>query len=454
MRCSAPFDRSTLNGWGSRVRDLLLTLLVFGSLPWCFRRPHLGLLMWSWLGYMNPHRLAWGFAYNFPFVQVTAITTLIGLVFSAEPKRLPLTSVTIVWVMWVAWMCITTLFALNPVDAVPEWQRMIKIQLMILTTLLVMGGRERIRMLVWCIVVSIGFFGVKGGVFTLLTGGNFRVWGPPDSFIEGNNEIALALLVIIPLMRYLQLVEPSKWVKRALLVAMVLCGFSVVGSYSRGAFLGAAAMLVVLWLRSRRKLVILIPLILAASGALAFMPDQWFERMGTIRSYSEDGSALGRINAWWFSYELAQDHPIVGGGFNAFTPELFRRYAPVPDDFHDAHSIYFEVMAEHGFVGFGLFLLLAILIMVMGSRIIGLARGHEELKWAGDLAAMLQVSFAGFAVGGAFLGLAYFDLPYHLMAVMILTYGVVRQSLQAASATAENALPTAQSAYGQYWGRG
>src|SRR5262245_49313200 len=248
------WPRSTIRcrlrcGW--RMRDLILVLFVFGSLPWCFMRPWYGLLVWSWLGYMNPHRLAWGFAYHFPFVQVTALATLAGVVFSREPKRFPINAVTIIWVLWVAWMCFTTLFALNPPEAYPEWARMIKIQIMILVTLLVITNRQRMEWLVWCIALSIGFFGIKGGIFTLLTGGEYRVWGPPDSFIEGNNEIALALLIIIPLMRYLQMVETRPWVRRGLLAAMVLCAFSVVGSYSRGAFLGAGAMLLALWIRSK-----------------------------------------------------------------------------------------------------------------------------------------------------------------------------------------------------------
>jgi putative inorganic carbon (HCO3(-)) transporter len=422
------------------MRDLLLCLIVFGALPWCFMRPHLGLLMWSWLGYMNPHRLSWGFAYNFPFVQVAALATLVGMLFSREPKRLPMSGTTFIWLLWISWMSFTTLFALNPLEAVPEWQRMVKIQLMVLVTLLVINNRERIDWLVWCIAISIGFFGTKGGIFTLATGGSYRVWGPPGTFIEGNNEVALALLVIIPLMRYLQMNQTNKWLSRGLMASMVLCGFSVVGSYSRGALLGGAAMLLVLWLRSRNKIMTLIPLVVIAGGALAFMPAQWFERMNTINSYEEDGSAMGRINAWHFAYNLAKDRPILGGGFNAFSPELFHKYAPDPNDFHDAHSIYFEVLAEHGFVGLSLYLAMAFGVMIMGSVIRGRTKKHEELKWAHDLASMLQVRFAGFAVGGAFLGLAYFDLPYHLMAIMILVNAVVndtlkRRSVEAAAAT-------------------
>jgi hypothetical protein len=34
---------------------------------------------------------------------------------------------------------------------------------------------------------------------------------------------------------------------------------------------------------------------------------------------------------------------------------------------------------------------------------------------------MIQVSLVGYAAGGAFLGMAYFDLPYHLMIILLLT---------------------------------
>ena len=410
------------------MRDLLLTILVFGSVPFIFLRPHLGLLIWSWLGYMNPHRLTWGFAYDFPFVQVVAGATMLAMVFAKEKKRFPWSGLTVVWSLFVVWMSVTTVFALNADGAVSEWERTIKIQLMVLVTLLLINTPERINSLVWVIVVSIGFFGVKGGLFTAMTGGEFRVWGPPGSFIEGNNEIAFALLITVPLMRYLQLQARQHWMRWGLLVAMGLCGLAIVGSYSRGAFVAVGAMLFVLWLKGRRKLVTLVPILVLAGVSLAFMPDKYFDRIETIRSYEEDASAMGRINAWWFAFRLAQDNPVTGGGFQTFTRELFLVYAPEPLDFHDSHSIYFEVMAEHGFVGLVLFLVLGLLVLRTGQRIVSEASKSETLRWAGDLAAMLQVSFVGYAVGGAFLGLAYFDLPYHLMALMVLTQQIVKQA--------------------------
>ena len=70
-------------------RDLLMAVTVFGSLPLCFMRPWVGILMWSWIGYMNPHRLAFGFAYGFPWAWLVAVVTLAGLVLTRDRRPLP-----------------------------------------------------------------------------------------------------------------------------------------------------------------------------------------------------------------------------------------------------------------------------------------------------------------------------------------------------------------------------
>ena len=141
---------------------------------------------------------------------------------------------------------------------------------------------------------------------------------------------------------------------------------------------------------------------------------------------------MGRINAWHFAFNLALDRPLIGGGFGAFDRRLFRIYAPEPENFHDAHSIYFEVLGEQGFVGLGLFLLLLFLAWRSGSKIIRLTKDREDMVWANNLAAMVQVSLAGYIVGGAFLGLAYFDLLYHLIAILVLTKTVINKQLEEA----------------------
>lgn len=411
------------------MRDYGLLGLFFISIPFMIARPFVGILIWSMFSYMNPHRLMYGIAYSFNFVMISATVTLIGIIFTKESKKVTFNGLAYVWLAFVVWVSFTTIFAYNEVGAMPEWIRMMKTQILILLTLMIVSSKERVNLLIWVIALSIGFYGIKGGFFTIITGGSFRVWGPIGSFIEGNNELALALIMILPLMHYLHITQENKKIKIALIVSMGLVSASIIASYSRGAFLAGGVMFIVMWLKSNKKFLSGSIMVVMVLAVLAFMPAEWFDRMGTIQEYDEDRSALGRINAWHFAFNIALDRPIIGGGFNAFTPELFLQFAPDPEDYHDAHSIYFEVLGEHGFVGLMIFLLMGIMVMYTGRWIQKRTKNIEELSWAKHLSEMLQVSFIGYAVGGAFLGLAYYDLPYHIMSIMIITHALVKKEL-------------------------
>jgi probable O-glycosylation ligase (exosortase A-associated) len=112
-----------------------------------------------------------------------------------------------------------------------------------------------------------------------------------------------------------------------------------------------------------------------------------------------------------------------------FRPSVFRQFAPDPNRVHDVHSVYFEVMGEHGFIGFGLFMTIMAFTWMKGSSIIRRTKRNLELKWAQDLAAMTQVSLIGYATCGAFLGLSYFDFYWHLVAIMVILNHLVTQQL-------------------------
>ena len=87
----------------------------------------------------------------------------------------------------------------------------------------------------------------------------------------------------------------------------------------------------------------------------------------------------------------------------------FRQYASGPDNIHDVHSICFGVLGEHGFIGLGIFLLLGLFVWFRAQKVIRTCKKDPDRKWASDLAVMIQVSLIGYASGGAFLGLMYFD---------------------------------------------
>ncbi len=412
------------------MRDIALTVFIFGMLPSCLFFPPVGLLMWSWVGYMSPHRLTWGFAYNFRFVYILALATLAGIFISKARlwKNIPITRTTKLLLFFVVWTNVTTFFALNPWEVGIEWERFMKIQFMVVATFMVIQERVWIHRLAWVITVSIGFYGLKGGIFTLLHGGSHRVLGPPGSFFFDNNAMALALITTIPLMRYLQLQSKNFFVRFGLLIMMVTSFAAVIGTYSRGGLVGVAVLSVAFWMKTAKRWLSGLLMILIIPALLNYMPDKWQHRMETIlviaedtASLEEDRSAQGRVNAWHFAVNLAMDRPLVGGGFRVFAPHLFPMYAPDPLDYHDAHSIYFEVLGEQGFVGLLLFVALFISGFRDGTWIIRRCRYDPQLFWARDLAVMMQVGLVGYAASGSFLGLAYFDLPYHFLAMLVLT---------------------------------
>ena len=56
-------------------------------------------------------------------------------------------------------------------------------------------------------------------------------------------------------------------------------------------------------------------------------------------------------------------------------------------------------------------------------------RGRPSIAWAKDYAVMLRLSLVSYAVGGAFLGLAYFDLYYDVIAGVVLLKILVSREL-------------------------
>ena len=416
------------------MRDVLFTLVIAGLIPVILWRAHIGVLAWVWLGVMNPHRLTYGFAMDVNWAVVIAAVTILSLLLSKDTRRPPLSSIVILMTLFVAWTGVTTMFALVPERSFDLWSNLCKTTFFAFLIPMLFHTRERIRQVIWVIVLSIGYYGGKGGLWILLTGGDERVFGPLASYIEDNNALAVAVVMTIPLCRYLQVTAPDRWVKRGLLLLMVLCGVAVIGSYSRGAFLAVVAMLAFLWWKGRGKFVGLAVILVAGTLTLAFMPDKWMERMETLQEFENDeGSSMARLNSWATMLNIARDRPLVGGGFEVATREVYDRYSPdkwrIP---HVAHSIYFQALGEHGFVGFALYFGMLFAVWRKASRLIRLTRDRPEIRWAGDFAAMLQVSMIGFGVGGAFLSLVNFDVPYYLAMLLVSTVAIVERGAGAA----------------------
>ena len=400
------------------MRDIALVgvfvVLVFMML----RHTWIGALVWTWFSLMNPHRMSYGFAYSLPFAQITAIATFMSILWSRGKVRLPPDPSVIVLILFVLWTCVTTFFAILPDPSSQTLLIVVKIQLMTLVCVASIRERKHIELFVWVCVFSVGFYGLKGGVFAIASGGSSRVWGPTDSYIQDNNALGLALVMIIPLGYYLLQVTTRRWLRNGLVGFLLLNTIAVLSTQSRGAFLAIMVMFFVLWTRMRKKLLPAIAMLMLGVMLIAFMPASWETRMRSIGTYQEDSSAMQRLNAWETAVNIANAR-VTGAGFAIANREIFNRYSPNPDWVFTAHSIYFQVLGEQGWIGLVLFLMLGILSFWNAAGLRKAALARPETLWVRDLTSMIQVSMVGYAVGGAFLSLSYWDMPYNIMVMLI-----------------------------------
>ncbi|MCB2056137.1 MAG: putative O-glycosylation ligase, exosortase A system-associated [Geminicoccaceae bacterium] len=410
------------------MRDALLAMFCAALLAVIMTTPHVGALAYAWFSLMNPHRLTYGFAYTLPLAFAFAVATIAAWILSDERKLPDMTLLAWWLVLFGIWICVTTWSALVPEPAMEKFDRVIKNLIAVFVTLVLIDRRSRLTQLVWVVTLSIVIFGVKGGIFTILTGGSHRVWGPPASMIADNNTLALALVMVLPLLYHLCRQAPHPWLRRGLYVALGLTLVAIVGTQSRGGMLALGAMGVLFWWRAPHKLAFaLIGLSVAALvGWLMF--DVIVERLSTLQDVDADASAQGRFEAWAFALKIVEEHPWTGGGFFVFT--LNEQIIEGELGYLNAHSIYFEVLGEHGYVGLVLFVGLILGCLISCARVMRTTAGREDLHWAHDLASSLQLATIGYAVGGAFLTMAFYDLFYYFLAIAVINQTVVRAILE------------------------
>ncbi|HEV2676389.1 MAG TPA: putative O-glycosylation ligase, exosortase A system-associated [Aliidongia sp.] len=415
------------------MRDLLIALVLLGSVPVILMRPYVGFVMWFVISFMNPHHMAYGFITTMPVAMLIGGATLVGFVLFREPKRMPIDATTALIMGLMVWITVSTTASLKPDLAWSDWNRAVKLLGMTLLMIPLLTNRQRLQGVIWAIVISVDFYGVRGGLFTIITGGGGRVVGPDDTMLSDNNQLATALIMILPLLRYLQTQTQNRYVRMGLVIALGLTIVSVFGSFSRGALIGLAVMFLWMIRSSRHKTTILLAAVFGVGALTLVMPESWYARMNTIQTYQDDGSVTGRFDAWKYAFRLAVERPLTGGGFHAYadTAHFFALVpeAPVARAFH---SIYFEAMGEHGFVGLGLFLGVIGAGLFTTAKLRKATRKDPQQAWAYELASMVQVSIVGYMVAGAFLELTFFDLFYAIVILPTLAVTVLQREREAA----------------------
>jgi putative inorganic carbon (HCO3(-)) transporter len=400
------------------VRDHLLMAVIYLSLPITLLQPYLGLLVYSWLGYMRPQALAWGTSQESPLSAWVAITMLAGIALAMGREKIVTWRVqTFLLVLLGLWISVTTWRAVSPDDAATVFGFYWKAILISVVTTGLVRDRKRVSVLLIVIAFSIGILGAKSGLYGLLRGGA-RFDQGPGGMMADNNTYAVGLNMTIPLLIGIVIAERAKLLRWLAAVMAFLCILTVIFTFSRGGLLTLCAVGALLIWRSKQRLVATAVLLLGLLGFFLFSSPQlredYLARAQSISSYEEDNSAQGRLQAWRDSLLVFRQHPVFGVGPNNLET-VFPTYSDGIHRFHVSHNSYLELLAECGLLGVILFVLLLGVTLARLNRL----RRLPGAPWVETYARMLQISIVAFMTGGLFLNMAYFDLIYHLVGISV-----------------------------------
>lgn len=408
------------------MRDLILLtilpLLVYAAL----RKPFLAVSLWIWSGLVPPYTWVYGglatsIRWNFLF----AILTIISFLIHRGKNIIPRSPLFILIIVLLIHAFIST--SLNNGHGTTVWLRFDyfwRTILLFVFLSLIIRKKLHFEAVAWAVTLSFATVAMLDGIKFVMSFGGHNIFGLTPAFSD-NNLSALASLICIPFVLFL--VGEYKE-KRLLSLGLLGVAFFnvmfVLGSNSRGAFLGVAVLAIAYWLKSKAKFRDGLLFSVIASGAMVILSDEWFNRMETIGNAGEDDSFQGRLRSWKLAILMALRHPFFGGGFDATFLNRQTAYSFVVDwdklsfipsstfeygsSLFVAHSIYFQVLADLGFLGLFWYGLIAGIGLLSCRMIIKQAQEAWQIR----MAEMLRLSLLVFFVSGAALSSAYNDLYF------------------------------------------
>ena len=147
-----------------------------------------------------------------------------------------------------------------------------------LFTTAVVQTREHLRVLIWVIACSFAFYGVKSGVWGVLTGGATAIKQGPGGMLADNNDFSLAMAMAVPILVHVGLSERREILRKAFLYSVPLTIITVALTHSRGGFLALAGGSSVLIWHSRSRVAAGLLAFFVASLAVIVAPPEYKER--------------------------------------------------------------------------------------------------------------------------------------------------------------------------------
>lgn len=401
------------------MRDLVLALVLPLSLLWGLTASQRSLFVLNWLCFMRPWEFSWGTFRAMPLFQIGVIVVVVSCIFHGGFRfRFP--PFLILHLLFHGWILLSNAFAFRP-DHSWEFYSTYMVTLPIVSVILFAAVRDlrTWKIILWTAAGSIGLIAAKVGLSSALKGGA-HITDQIDGFVGDNNVFGLTVCLAVGALFGLRNTLP-RWVRVFFYPYITAAFLCIIFTKSRGAFLSMAIILLLSTLASKSPIRNTIFLVFFAWAGYSLVPATYFDRMDTFENIEEDNSAMDRIYFWELSWNQALAHPLLGIGMDNHmsynrnvTPEAIEGRKN-----HVAHSVYFQILAETGFVGLAMYLTMIFWTLFLLHQVYRdtreLGKKHADLAWVSPLTFWLRNAFLGYIFGSAFLNMLIIDFPWYFI---------------------------------------
>ncbi|MBP6013220.1 MAG: putative O-glycosylation ligase, exosortase A system-associated [Alphaproteobacteria bacterium] len=409
------------------MRDIFftfVTLFAFGAglfAPICFT------LTYLWFDLLTPQFMTFGFLQTVPISMIAGVAAVLGyLLFDRHKRAVALPAAWYMLLLLLIWTNITTFaFAVAPDAAWPKWDWASKTMLFALFMPFVIRTRAHIEAFIAVFVLCIMTISVSACAKTILSGGGYgvlNIWGGTANRLSESSTFSAFAIGVIPLAMVFLKTWPGLSAARPLatIISKMVPFIATIGMVGTGARTGlvclaAYVILTLSW--TRHRIVAAIVMSISLLLALQFVPQTWMDRMATINSPTSEMSAAGRIAVWQWTLEFVAANPF-GGGYNSFVVNK------VSEDGSSKafHSVYFEMLGEHGWPGLILFLVMVISALRALRKIEKRNRDKPETVWLADYARASLHYLIIILVGGIFIGIAFQPALHFSISLAVVLY--------------------------------
>ncbi len=425
------------------MRELVLNIAVAAALALGLFSAPGSILVLNWIWFQRPGDFSFETLSTLPLFTMALGIAIVSNVARGQfrPRFPPLL---VVYLALLFWITLCAVYAFDEDQAWVAYRRFLPS--MWLAPIVLFATIHDLRLLRWTLWVAAGSLALTAAktsaVLTAQGGAYLR--DQISGFVGDNNYFGLVLCLVVAVLMGLRATLPKRWWVQSLFFgAIALVLLCIVYTRSRGAFASVGIILLSGSIFSGRPIRNVLLLVILAAGAYLAIPSQYFERLSTVGNLSLDESMTGRFENWDLAWQTALENPIFGVG-----PENHMAYNRALRPYVElrvAHSVYFQVMGEFGFVGLGLYLLFVWTglgaLYKTWRAMIPVVDSNPDLAWVRDMAFWLTCGYIGFIFGSAFINTLYIEFPWYAIFYGAMLQPLVNRELAARQGAAQVSPP-------------